>query len=205
MNRVKIRQWYWALLVFAVAVAVGFGFLAVKDVRSRVQEQSLADVRARIERLRVLSTASFRYRDIVYYDQRTRILGLPAGQQEVLFAVEMDVRAGVDLSRGFTVSIDGDRRRALVTLPQPEVLRVDADEASIRQYLVRERLGRLDWLDVSEEVEAAKERNRGDAVSRGLLDRARTQSERVIRGLLMEAGFPSVEIRFRPTPEEIRG
>jgi len=184
------------------------GVLAVGLQRTgqRVDQRRLEAAQARIQQVQTLITTRYRYRDVVFFDRRTRVLGIPAGQQEVLFSVEMEVTAGIDLSHGVDLDIDReDRRRIFVTLPPPQIVRVVTDEESIRQYLVLERFGRLNWLDVSTEVQAAKDRNREDAIDRGILSRAESQARTVIESLLRTVGYETVQVRFRPASGEVRG
>lgn len=182
------------------------GTVGLRDTWRRVDHRRLEAARAHVQRVQTLVTTRYRYRDVVFFDHRTRVLGIPAGQQEILFSVEMEVTAGIDLSHGVEITPDReDRRRVFVTLPAPEVLRVVTDESSIRQYLVLERFGRLDWLDISEEIQVAKTRNRRDAVDRGILSRAQAHTRAVVGNLLRAVGYDSVEIRFRPAAEELRG
>lgn len=199
----KIRHPYWLFWSFLIiAVAVLSAVWTLREIELRRQER-VAETRARIERLQSLVTTRYRYRDIVFFERETRILGIPSGSQEMLFAVEMEIHAGVDLARGFTVEMDAaDPTRIYITLPAAEVLRVDAVERSINQYLIRERLTRIDWLDVADELDTAKDRNRRDAIERGILERAEIQSRSIITGLARAAGFRSVEIRFRPPPAD---
>ena len=194
------------ILSFAVAVGVAVtAWLVTREVRSQHLD-GIRSVEAQIQQLSTFTTARFTYRDVVYFDRRSQVFGIPTGQQELLFSVEIHVVAGIDLMRDFEVQPDpDDPRRAFVTLPEPEIVRVDADERSLHQYMVRERWGRIDWLDVSEEVERAKDRNRADAIERGILDRSRRQARSVVAALLRGAGFDVVELRFRPHTPEVEG
>lgn len=202
----KISRWFWVvlglvLLVATVALAVG-----LQRTGQRVDQRRLDAAQTRIQQVQTLITTRYRYRDVVFFDRRTRVLGIPAGQQEVLFSVEMEVTAGIDLSHGVDLDIDrDDRRRIFVTLPPPQIVRVVTDEESIRQYLVLERFGRLNWLDVSTEVQAAKDRNRQDAIDRGILSRAERQARTVIGSLLRTVGYETIRVRFRPASGEVRG
>lgn len=206
MNRVKIPRWYWAVwALVVVGLVVGTG-VVVRSTREQVRAERLTAARGRVETVEHLVTTSFRYRDVVYFDREARILGIPAGQQELLFSVEMDVRAGIDLAEGFSVEPDAASPDAVfVTLPAARVLQIDADEDSIRQYFVRERLQTLDWLDIADEVEAAKRRNREDAVERGILRRAERQAARLLETMLREIGFERVDVRFRRRDGELVG
>ena len=196
------------LLASIVAVPIG-----LREAWRRVDQQRLDAAHAQVQHLQTLLTTRYRYRDVVFFDRQTRVLGIPAGvrgspagQRGVRFAVEMEVTAGIDLSEGVEITQNRDNRRgAYVTVPAATVLRVVTDEASIQQYLVLERFGRLDWLDISEEIQRAKDRNRRDAVERGILSRAELHTRTVIDSLLRNLGYETVEIRFRPSARELRG
>ncbi len=164
-------------------------------------------VRGNIQELQTLATTRYEYREVVYFDQQTRLLGIPAGTKEMLFSVRIDVIAGLDLDESVTVEPGNRRKREVfVTLPAPRILRVTAQEDTIDQYFVHSGLGTIDWLYVTDLLEAAKEKNRDDAVSRGILDRARSHGEVVLRGLLTAAGYETIHIRFRSAGrDELRG
>lgn len=206
MNRVNIRRWFWAILILVFMGSMAIAAVGLRETWRQVDRRRLDRARTQIQHLQTLVTTRYRYRDVVFFDRRTRVLGIPAGQQEVLFSVEMEVVAGIDLADGIEIAPDReDRHRVFVTLPAPTVLRVVTDETSIQQYLVLERFGRLDWLDISEEIQGAKERNRSDAVDRGVLSRAEMHARTVVDSLLRGVGYERVEIRFRPARKEIRG
>lgn len=173
------------------------------------QEEPLpseGDLTARIRNLQTIATTEFRYRDVIYFGEQSRFLGIPTGSRSILFSVTISIVAGLDLNRGIEVQVAGESpRQVFVTLPAPEVIRVDAEERSLRQYFAHERFGRLDWLAVSDEVEEAKERNRVDAIERGLLVQAEEQARTVIVRLLHAAGFSSVNVRFRPREGVLTG
>lgn len=163
-------------------------------------------VRARVQELQTLVTGEYEYRDVVYFDEETRVLGIRTGTQEMLFAVRITVTAGVQLGTELAVETGGRRGREIfITVPEPQVLRVSAIESSIDQYFVREGFRGIDWLDVADEIETAKARNRADAVDRGLLDRSRVHAEFVLRNLLYAAGYDTVHVRFRPASRSVPG
>lgn len=193
-------------LVTLISVGVITQVVSVK-LQGRNSRPTIGAVRSQIRDLQTLVTQEYTYRDIVFFDEETRLLGVRTGSKQVLFAVEIRVIAGIDFSDAIEVEyLDRDRRRAFVTLPEPTILRVDAVEDTIDQYFVREGFTSIDWRAVSVEVEAAKERNRRDAIERGVLTDAKERSERLIRDMLQEIGFQEVEVRFRPTEREgLRG
>lgn len=191
------------LVVFSLALLIaGFALFLFEDREPTAPH--ITDLREEIGSLRRLTGSEYRYRDVVYYSEETRLLGIPTGRHEVLFSVDIVVRAGVDLSRGFTAETGEDGARLFITLPAAEIFLVDAEEDSIEQYFSVERLGRLDWLDVGDELTRAKDANRDDAIERGILSTAEAQARNVLIDLARSAGFDSAEIRFRPIGE-LRG
>ena len=196
--------------IFLILIVISLMLPAIAFLSgAREQEPetpSLERVREELTALRTLRSSEYRYREVVYFSERGRVLGIPAGRREVLFSIDIVVQAGVDLMRGFEIELDEREQGTLfLSLPGAEILRVDADERSIDQYFSQERLGRLDWLDVGEELARAKERNREDAISRGILIAAEEQARGVLRNLLRSTGYDRVEIRFRPVTTELRG
>ena len=57
---------------------------------------------------------------------------------------------------------------------------------------MRERGGRVGWLEYGEQIEAIKGKNAEDAVERGILVRAAENARMVVRNFLELAGFESV-------------
>ncbi len=160
----------------------------------------------RISSLLELHTVEYVYRDIVYFGEQESFLGIfRTRDQQLLFAVRLRVQAGVDLSKGVEVLRDPDNpRMALVRIPSPEVLLVDAEEGSIEQFFVRERGGSIEWDQVSAEMESVKERVKADAVEKGILNRAEENAVELIEEVLGVAGFEEVTVQVRP-PEELKG
>ena len=182
------------LTIFLIAV---IGVVGSRWINPPPDEAEV--VRARVQELQTLVTGEYEYRDVVYFDEETRLLGIRTGTQEMLFAVRITVTAGIELGTDLAVQTGGRRGREIfITVPEPQVIRVSANESSIDQYFVREGFRGIDWLDVADEIEAAKARNQADAVERGLLDRSRVQAEFVLRNLLSAAGYETVHVRFRP-------
>jgi hypothetical protein len=160
----------------------------------------------RISSLLELNTVEYVYRDIVYFGEQESFLGIfRTRDQQLLFAVRLRVQAGVDLSKGVEVLTDPDNpNMALVRIPSPEVLLVDAKEGSIEQFFVRERGGSIEWDQVSAEMESVKERVKADAVEKGILNQAEENAVELIEEVLGVAGFEEVTVQVRP-PEELKG
>lgn len=190
--------------VLSILVTVSLLVLAGCDTHD-VDPRGLP-LERRISSLLELHTVEYVYRDIVYFGEQESFLGIfRTRDQQLLFAVRLRVQAGVDLSKGVEVLRDPDNpNMALVRIPSPEVLLVDAEEGSIEQFFVRERGGSIEWDQVSAEMESVKERVKADAVEKGILNRAEENAVELIEEVLGVAGFEEVTVQVRP-PEELKG
>jgi hypothetical protein len=170
------------------------------------QDERLTSLESKVRNLAELHTFEQTYRDVVYLGEQREFLFFRTMDRQLLFSVNIRVRAGVDLRQGVRVLRGSDRRSVFVEVPAPTILLVDADEESISQYFVRERGGAIGWLEVGAEIEAAKEQVIADAVSRGILDRAGENAREVLENLFSQAGFESVTITFgERAPMDLEG
>ena len=173
-----------------------------------VSQAELVRMEDRIESLLELSTYEHIYRDLVYFGEERSFLFIKTVDRAVLFSIDIRVRAGIDLAQGVTVTADRrDPERIYVRLPEAEILAVDADEASIEEYFIREQGGRVGLLELSDQLDEAKEKVAEDAVDRGILDRADENARRLITGFLELAGFTEVVFAAGDAAEdeELRG
>lgn len=172
----------------------------------QTREPSMGELESRINALLDLHTVEYIYRDVVYFGEQEFLLGLfRTRDQQLLFAVELRVEAGIDLEQGVELLRDPqDEELLLLRLPPAQVLLVDAVEESIEQFFVRERGGSIEWDQVSEQMEGVKERVRLDAVEKGILERAEQNAAELVTELMGLAGFERVRVQFRPR-QELRG
>lgn len=161
-------------------------------------------VLGRVQQLLQLETTVYRYRDVVYVGEQRTVLGIRTVDRSVLVGVDIEVVAGIpDLDRIQLVPIRGSRRGVLVRMPEPAILRSDADERSVREYVSVNRGGPVSPLVVGDEIDAAKRALEADARERGVLEDARVAAERAVESLLTLLGYEFVE--FQPLPDQIRG
>jgi hypothetical protein len=139
------------------------------------------------------------YRDIVYIGKRESVLGIPTMDKRLLFSIDIRVVAGIDAADGFAVS-PFSSEGITVALPAPKILLVDADEATIRQFFVREKGGKIQRLEYYDEIERSKARIAEDAVKRGILLKAEGNIRKLITDVFTAAGIK--EIRFETGPEK---
>lgn len=189
------------LLVAVIIATLGFAFSVVMVSTSRSMSSPAANVTVvtqQIQALQHLVTREYHYRDVVYFSEVPRILGIPINPREILFHATIVVTAGVDLSQGLRVEpVRGQRNAVSVVMPTAEIMHVDMNEHSIHQHFVRDSRGRLDWVHVSQAVMEARERNRADAITRGILREAERHAEVLIRQSLSAGDITVAEVVFQ--------
>lgn len=192
-----VRTWLaWIGLTLALGLAVAGGILVWMRLDPRLPSD--VEVRAQIERIGTLRTGEYLYRDVVFFDGPDRPLGIRV--TELLFSVELVVSTGIDLTTGVQVSKAGADTLA-VTVPAARIVRVDADEQTIEQLFVRERWASIDFTQVGNELERAKERVAVDAVERGALRRAESRARQIIDALARSRGYAGADVSFVATQE----
>lgn len=196
------RVWQ-TLLALIVAAAIS----AVTSCTQRIDFDT-ARIEQELNDLLELHTYEHIYRDVVYFGEETRFLGIRTGENRVLFSIDIEVRAGVDLGSGFSVRQDrAVPERLYVQLPEAQILSVDADESSIHEYFIYDRRSEIGLLDLTSQLGEVKSRIEADAIERGILDKAQANANRIVEEFLTVAGF--TEIEFAPPArteiEEIEG
>lgn len=136
------------------------------------------------------------YREVIYLGEKKTILKVPTRDFRVLFAMDIQLEAGIDLSESWEIKSNG-WKELIITLPEPKILSVDADESSIHQYFIKEwGLGEsFGRLDLYEEINHAKARVKDEAIKRGVLENARNNAETLVRQLFLMTGFEKVIVR----------
>ena len=134
------------------------------------------------------------YREVIYLGEQAQFLSFTTRDKRLLFSVEMHVVAGLDLSIPPRVKTRG-WEEAVITLPPPKILLIDADESTLYQYFLKERGDSFTRLEYYDAILQAKDRIRSEAVRRGILETARINSETLLRNLFQMAGFRTVTFR----------
>lgn len=181
-----------ALLAALIAAVV----LALPPARRQPVRDS--ELESRVAEVLRLATYEQRYREIVYFGKEQRVLFFRTSDKEVLFGIDVVVRAGIDLSAGFEVLRDSrNSRRIYVRVPPPEILSVDARESSIEQYFVSERRGEIGFLEMADQIAGTKDEVRSRALQSGILSHAESNARQMVGNLFRMLGYDEVEIAVR--------
>ncbi len=161
---------------------------------------STARIEAGVRQLLELRTSEQIYRAVGYISQERSVLIFKTVDRQVLYAVNIRIDAGIDLSDGLRVSaIPGGRERLQVSLPAAKILGADADETSIRQYFSHEKGGAVSLLDYGDQIEELKKRTVEDAINRGILAQADENARKIVGNFLRSFGI--TDVRFTRVPE----
>ncbi len=149
------------------------------------------EIEDKIRTILQLETAEFVYRDLVYTSTRDEFLGLVTKDTRSLVEIKLRVIAGIDVQQGLKVSLGADeagQKKLTVTLPRARILVVDADESSIKQFLLQEfallERGRVSLLQFTDQLDKNKTQARTDAIRRGILEKAETNARTIVKNLL---------------------
>jgi hypothetical protein len=183
------------LVMGLVAAAIGARTLWQEHEHHEAVRRT-ADVVTAVRDLARLEAAEYHLERVIdLHDQQSRLYGLVEGEDAVLLVAAGDVVAGVDLAKVKAADVTPGKTPGtlLVRLPAPEIFHARLDEA---HTYVHSR--QTDMF--AERNEALEGRARQLAVARnsGILDRARVQTERLLRSMLRQFGAREVTIVWGP-------
>jgi hypothetical protein len=137
------------------------------------------------------------YRDIVYIGEEQKILFFKTMDKRLLFSIDIRVTAGIrsaDLINVETAGISGEGRpQVKVTVPDAEILLIDADEDTIEQFFIKEWRGRISRLEYYDEINSKKVEIKDTAIASGILKRADANAEQLVRNFLSLSGIELIE------------
>ena len=172
---------------------------------SRPEHRTAESLELSIRNILEMPTCEQIYRDIVYIGEEQKVLFIKTMDMRLLFSIDIRVQAGIRQTDRIRISLqetpEDEKLRAIVTMPKAEVLYADADETTIEQYFIKEWGGEIARLDYYDEINRKKEEIIAAAESSGLLERADSNAEKLIRNFLLLANVEVTE--FRKAADEI--
>lgn len=143
-----------------------------------------------------LPTIEYVYREVIYVGHEAKFLGFKHIDKRLLFSINLIISAGIDLTKGIEIRniTNGDIQ---IILPEPEILLIDADEASIHQFFVKEWGEKVSRLDYYDEIVKSKEEIASDAIERGILLKAKNNAEELILKIFSVYEIKKVDFRWR--------
>jgi hypothetical protein len=144
-----------------------------------------------------LSSLEMRFREIVYYRGEDRFFFLTYNTDELLFSIEYDVVAGVDLQSGFEAVPDGQGGLVL-RVPPVEILRIDAKEETIEDLLgLDQEIGVNLFQGILEDHKPKLARL---SQENGILRKGEDQIRQFLIPWLRGLGYSAVSLRFDFAP-----
>lgn len=199
------------LPIVLVALGLGYLFGAWRNERARPEtETTVAPTPSVLLALRDvarLEGAEARIERVIdLREKQSRFAGLIEAEDAILLIASGEVVAGVDLAElgDHAISLDRERSRARIELPQVRVLSQKLDAQ--RTYVHTRRTDALASRRENLETRARQEAERtlvSAAFETGLLDRAEESVARTVTSLVRSLGFAEVEVVFAPRPTEL--
>lgn len=172
-------------------------FLALGSCVKSPEPVNITSLETQVRDLLALSTYEYVYRDVIYLGEERSFIIFKTMDKRLLFSVDVVVRAGIDLRKGFSVEkLPGEEQAIRITLPKGEIFSVDADEGSITQYFAKEMGGEISRLEYYEEIDRKKADIRADAIQRGILSQAENNGKKIINRLFTAAGIEEISFRW---------
>ncbi|GAB6089149.1 hypothetical protein JCM12856_07420 [Spirochaeta dissipatitropha] len=169
--------------------------LLVRKVQTDPASNALLE--RRIKDVLQLHTAEHIYRDIIYIGETDKVFGIPMRNRQILFAIDIQVRAGINLDHGFELHTQRDHRgrtNISVRLPDAEIFSVDAREESIRQYFSSGYGVPITLIACYDQIMKSRTAIREDALRNGILQQAEAHAGLLIQS--MTAGVADTNISF---------
>ena len=166
---------------------------------SEEQPPSVERLEASIRSISSVPACEQIYRDIVYIGEEQKLLFFKTVDKQLLFSIDIIVQAGIEntdlIEIQYTGHSENDRPSVVISLPDPVILDVDADESSIKQFFIKEYGKDITRLEYYDEINRKKEEIKADAVENGILERADFNIRNLIRNMMNLAGIDVTEFR----------
>lgn len=178
--------------VLAILITLSLLFVAYNlYYKPKVVERSISN---KLEDINILTTGENIYKEVIYSRTTEDIFWIPVKNKEFLLSINYRIITGIDLSRGYNIVHNGSYIE--VTIPKPEIIQIDADDLSIKEYFTKERFSdikRDDYFSIINETK--KELKESEEISDLLLE-SRDNAELIIKSLL-EIGGNSIKVKFK--------
>lgn len=173
------------IILFLITIFFLFNYRKNRQINNEILNQ--------IEQIEDLITAKQIYREILYSKETKDFLWIPLSNKEFLISVNYIVTAGIDISKGYEVN----RQNSIITitLPKADVLSIDADDSSIKEYFIKKRFSELYRDDYFSMIQESKEEIlKGESI-KILLEESENSAKTVLETLLGMSGL-NVKVKF---------
>lgn len=148
----------------------------------------------KLEDINLLTTGENIYKEVIYSKTTSDIFWIPVKNKEFLLSINYHIVTGIDLNKGYNIAHNGSYIE--VTVPYPEIVQIDADDLSIKEYFTKERFSdikRDDYFSIINETK--NELSQSQEVQELLLE-SKNSAELTIKSLLGIVGKP-IKVKFK--------
>lgn len=158
-----------------------------------------ADTVAMLKEMEQLGTVEYTVTKVVKANDNTSRFTL--GQRKILITVEAFVKAGIDMKEITKDDISRSGKTITIRLPPPKILSVNLPPDKIKVEFEKVTLFR-DPFTVKERDQLmvqAETQIRNSGIEPGIVDQAKINTQLVLSGLLLKAGFEKVVLTYDKT------
>lgn len=178
------------IAIVAIAILGATGFFGAKELARVSKENKFTRIEQELEYCRELVSVKMRYSDIVSLKRQA---GFARSYSIVKYTGV--VRAGIaDITKA-SISLGQDRNSAIVVLPRPELLGNDLESWEVfdeQQSMFKSV--RISTDEVFSEVDKSRSEEVEKLLAEGLLDEAGEQACKIVKAMLIGAGFTNAEV-----------
>lgn len=180
-----------------VVIILFFIFLVYqKQFRPKIKERQIT---RKLEDISIVTTGEDIYREVIYAKKTEDIFWIPIKNKEILFSIDYRITTGINLKKGFKVNNKGSYTE--LVLPHSEVISIDADDLSIKEYFTKERFSKIKKDDYFSIINKTKKDLINSEAIKELLLNSDINAERIFK-TLYKIGGENVQISFESKVEK---
>lgn len=204
--------WQWACCVLALGIVIAsIGYIVMKKTQKELPDSTApryivaideADWECSIEDngtvvnvsaktledglkdMGILITQDYYFTEVINYEKKGDFLWIFEANSSLMMSYEGKIGAGIDFSRiRIAFSEDGDK--VTVYIPKPAIQYIEIDQGSLTVYSEKNKLGnKLGLADFNKAQSKLKEAALKKAKERGVLEKAETNAQVIIRNVI---------------------
>lgn len=184
-------------LVLMVLNIVLIGVLLITFTSGSEPQYTASSVFERIMDIQEISLVQYNYTGVVGFEDRKTVADINVPFTRKYFLIKYDgyIKAGIDFEN---VDISVYERKVSVDIPKPRVIENVIDENSLVVYDESNNIfNPIKIEDYNDALIMEKSRMEKEAIEKGILDRAKSQSVALINTMLKDMNFEEITVNFK--------
>lgn len=186
-------------IILIIGCALIIKNLLSKNLINHINSEKIDNLKASIEDMGDLVAVEYNYTDILTYkDQLTLFnLNLPFTDKKYIIRYQGYIKAGVDLRKA---DIEYSGSVVKISLPEPRISDNVIDDSKV--LILDEKnsiFNPISIKDYSDSLKKELKEREEKALSDGIIQKARKNTEEILRNIVKSLGFDKVIIEFRKT------